>query len=111
MELNFVFCRPVMFTMIALLDFVPTFVKIGSPKFRRFIVDHLPFMNARKLRDIVDIMYETSLGIFKAKERALREGDEVVAQQIGRGKDIISILSMCNSNTLLFIIHSFAFRH
>ena len=113
MELNFVFCRPVLFTMIALEDYLPILVKLGSPAFRRFIVDHLPYKNASRLRDILDIMFQTSVGILKAKERALQEGDEAVKQQIGRGQDIISILSMpvCNPNTLLFITHFFVFLH
>ena len=70
-----------------------TFVKLGPPRFRRFLVDLLPFKNARRLRDIVDIIHDTSVKILEEKRRALREGDEVVAKQIGRGKDIISILS------------------
>jgi hypothetical protein len=72
-----------------------TFVKLGPPRFRRFLVDLLPFKNARRLRDIIDIIHNTSVEILEAKRRALKEGDEVVARQIGRGKDIISILSVC----------------
>ena len=88
-------CRPVLFTMISIQDYLPILAKIGPPRFRRFIVNHLPFKNVKRLRDIVDTIYETSVGIFRAKERALQEGDEVLMKQIGKGKDIISILSMC----------------
>jgi hypothetical protein len=98
-----------MFTMIDILDHLPTLMKLGSPKFRRFIVDHLPFKNATRLRDIVDIMHETSIEILEVKERALKEGDEAVVQQIGRGQDIMSILSMCDSNVEL-VIKSFTFH-
>jgi hypothetical protein len=111
MTLKFAFCRPVLFTMIALEDYLPILVKFGSPRFRRFIVDHLPYKNANRLKDILDVMYETSVEILKAKKRALQEGDEAVKQQIGRGQDIISILSTCNSNILLFITDPFPFRH
>ena len=113
MRPNFVFRRPVLFPIIALEEFLPILIKLSSPKFRRFVVDHLPFKNATRLRDIIDVMYETSVGILKAKEQALQEGDEAVKQQIGRGKDIISILSMpvCNRNSLLFITHPFAFHN
>jgi len=72
-----------------------TLVKLGPPRFRRFVVDLLPFENVRKLRDIVDIIHDTSVEILEAKRRALMEGDEAVAKQIGRGKDIMSILSIC----------------
>ena len=72
-----------------------TLVKLGPPKFRRFLVDLLPFKTARRLRDIVDVIHNTSVDILESKKRALREGDEAVAMQIGRGKDIMSILSTC----------------
>jgi hypothetical protein len=74
--------------------FLPTLVKLGPPRFRRFLVDLLPLTNVRRLRDIVDVMHNTSIEILEAKRRALKEGDEALARQIGRGKDIISVLSM-----------------
>ena len=73
-----------------------TLVKLGPPKFRRFLVDLLPFKNVRQLRDSIDTIHNTSVEILEAKKRALKEGDDVVAKQIGRGKDILSILSSCN---------------
>jgi hypothetical protein len=85
---------------------LPTLVKLGPPKFRRFLVNLVPFKNVRELRDIIDVMYNTSVEILEAKKRALMEGDEAVARQIGRGKDIISILSMCDSDTFLSTLHN-----
>ena len=70
-----------------------TLVKLGPPRFRRFLVDLLPFKTARRLRDIVDVIHNTSIDILESKRRALRESDEAAGVQIGRGKDIISILS------------------
>lgn len=74
---------------------LPTLVKIGPPRFRRFLVGLLPFENVQRLRGIVDVMSNMSIEILEAKKRALKEGDEAIARQIGKGKDIISILSMC----------------
>ena len=68
-------------------------LKIGSPNFRRFVVDLLPWKILHDVRDIVDLMYNTSVEIFNSKKKALADGDEVLATQIGRGKDIMSILS------------------
>lgn len=88
---------PVMFTMVFFHKyFLTTFVKLGPPRFRRFLVDLLPFKNARRLRDIVDIIHNTSIEILEAKRHALKAGDEAVANQVGRGKDIISILMKAN---------------
>ena len=82
-----------MFTMIFVRTFLlSTLVKIGTPKFRRFMVDLMPFKNVRKLRDIVDILDGTAVEILEAKRRALREGDEAVKGQIGQGKDVMSVL-------------------
>jgi hypothetical protein len=84
-----------MFKMIFFRNnLLTTLVKLGPPSFRRFLVDLLPFESVRRLRDIVDIIHNTSVNIFEAKRRALMEGDEGVVKQIGRGKDIISVLSM-----------------
>lgn len=72
---------------------LPTLVKIGSPKFRRYILDLFPWKNLHKLRDIVDIMDETTVSILNSKKKALEEGEEAAVKQVGKGKDIISILS------------------
>lgn len=78
--------------------FLPTLVKIGTPRLRRLIVDVLPWKSIRKLRDIIDIMHNTSTEIFDAKKKALEEGNEAVSKQVGRGKDILSILSARKSS-------------
>ena len=53
----------------------------------------LPWKNLHDLRDVVDVLNNTAIEIFEQKKKALEEGDEVVTQQIGKGKDIMSILS------------------
>ena len=73
--------------------FLSTCLKIGTPKFRRFIMDLLPWKSLHEIRDIVDVLHNTTVEIFEAKKKALEEGDEAVTQQIGQGKDFMSILS------------------
>jgi hypothetical protein len=84
---------------------LPILIKIGTPRFRRFVVDLLPFKNVRRLRDIIDTMHDTSVEIYKAKKHAIQEGKETLEKQSGRGRDIMSILSMCNPDfpTSLFV--------
>jgi hypothetical protein len=48
-------------------------------------------------------MHGTSVEILKSKELALQEGDEAMMHQIGRGRDIISLLSMHNLNVSVFV--------
>jgi hypothetical protein len=75
--------------------FLSTLVKLGPPKFRRAIVNIFSSFHPRthKLKEIIDVIQNTSTEIFEAKKNALAKGDEVVAQQIGAGKDLLSILS------------------
>ena len=72
--------------------FPTTSLKIGTPKFRQFIMNILPWRNLHTLQDIVDVMHNTALEIFEEKNKA-PEGDETVTQQIDEGNDIMSILS------------------
>jgi hypothetical protein len=73
---------------------LPWAVTIGSPKFRRFIVDVVPWKILHDGVAIVDILYSTAVNIYNTKKAALEAGDEVVCSQIAKGKDIISILSI-----------------
>ena len=57
------------------------------------MVDLIPWKNLHQLRDISDVIHKTSVEIINSKKRALEDGDEAVARQIGQGKDILSILS------------------
>ena len=68
-------------------------VTIGTPKFRRFILDLIPWKSLHQFRDIADVIHNTAVEIVNSKKRALEDGDEGVARQIGQGKDILSILS------------------
>ena len=72
--------------------FVPSLSRIGTPKFRRSVVELIPWKAVQDFIKIVDVMYNTSVGIFESKKKALAEGDEALATQISQGKDIMSIL-------------------
>ena len=75
------------------MNVLPYVWKIGPASYRRFIVGLLPLKDAHHLRDMADYMYSVGGEIFESKKLALEKGDEAVSQQIGRGKDLISILS------------------
>ena len=53
----------------------------------------MPWKSIRELRNISDVLYETSVEIFESKKAALEAGDSALKQQVGEGKDILSILS------------------
>jgi hypothetical protein len=73
--------------------FLTTCLKIGTPKFRQFIMNIVPWKNLHTMRDILNVINNTAVEIFEEKKKALEEGDEAVTQQIGKGNDIMSILS------------------
>ncbi|KAF8701560.1 Cytochrome P450, partial [Rhizoctonia solani] len=75
---------------------VPYLVKLGPPQLRRFLVRLIPSSDVQRLREMVDIMWDTSLRIVASKKAALEQGDDVMIQQVGRGKDIMSILLNAN---------------
>ncbi|KAF9002246.1 cytochrome P450 [Cyathus striatus] len=77
---------------------LPIIMKLAPPKFLRRIVDIVPSSTVQQMKDIIDVMYNTSVEILESKRKALSEGDESVARQIARGKDIMSILLNANMN-------------
>ncbi|KAG6915249.1 hypothetical protein DXG01_012523 [Tephrocybe rancida] len=86
-----------MIKLILFRDFLlPTVIKIGSPRFRRWVVDHIPMKNLHAVRDIVDTWDRTTVEIFEGKKRALAEGDKALAKQVGQAKDLMSILMKAN---------------
>lgn len=73
---------------------IPIVIRIGTPRIRKFIADYLlPFKSFKEIKNISQVLYTVSLGIYESKKKLLAEGDEVVAAQVGQGKDIISVLS------------------
>ncbi|KAG6907127.1 hypothetical protein DXG01_010431 [Tephrocybe rancida] len=77
--------------------FLPILIKIGTPKFRRWVLDRFPFRRYHSLRDIVDTWDRTTTDIFEEKRMVLREGDGALANQVGQAKDLMSILMKANS--------------
>lgn len=81
-----------MFKLNVVLEFVPYVVRIGSPWLRRKILQVWPSKTIKQAVDIVDVMHDQSVEVYNAKKNALAEGDDAVVQQVGKGKDILSIL-------------------
>lgn len=71
--------------MIARLLILP-YVDLISPKTQRTILDTLPWKEMHIIRDMVDVMTNTSLEIYEATKRELAENGG-----LGR-KDIMSVL-------------------
>ena len=61
-------------------------------RLKRFLIAHAPNRGVRELQLIVDTMDRRSHEIYYDKRRALLGGDEILKQQVGEGKDIMSVL-------------------
>ncbi|KAF6751752.1 cytochrome P450 [Ephemerocybe angulata] len=70
---------------------VPWVENIGTPAFQRKVINALPWPMLHAIRDMVDMMWDTSKGIIEEMERALQSGDDL-SNRIAGGKDIMSIL-------------------
>ncbi|KAH9949937.1 cytochrome P450 [Amylocystis lapponica] len=87
---------PIFFALEIPMRMTPYFSAIGSPTFRRRLLDMMPHKQTQRLKEIVDTMWDAACTIFDAKKNALQAGDEAVMKQIGEGKDIMSILMKAN---------------
>jgi hypothetical protein len=61
--------------------------------------------------DLAEAMNTQAVGVYEAKKRLLESGDDVTAKQVGEGKDLISLLSACNTAvfsrmTLMWLLYS-----
>ncbi|THU81238.1 cytochrome P450 [Dendrothele bispora CBS 962.96] len=75
---------------------VPIVLKIGTPSLRRWVLEKAPWKNGHRIMNMSDYMWNLSKEIYAGKKKSLDEGDEAVAKQVGKGKDIMSILMRMN---------------
>ncbi|CDO76298.1 hypothetical protein BN946_scf184917.g14 [Trametes cinnabarina] len=62
----------------------------------RKILRFVPHEGVRGLMRVADVLWKRSGEIYAQKKEALQQGDAAVAQQVGEGKDIMSILLKAN---------------
>ncbi|KAK7038699.1 hypothetical protein VNI00_010583 [Paramarasmius palmivorus] len=70
----------------------PWLVKLIPAPILRSLSFYWPSANLRHGRELADYMWKLSTEIYQEKIRALNQGDETVVEQIGTGKDIMSVL-------------------
>ncbi len=72
--------------------FVPTALKLGPARFRRFLRDRLPIKSIQRVKTVSDVMHQRSLEIYNEKKAAIERGDQETLIAVGEGKDMLSIL-------------------
>ncbi|KAK1219541.1 hypothetical protein PQX77_017729 [Marasmius sp. AFHP31] len=82
---------PTLFSLALVRQFAPFLSRIGTPPFRRQVVEWTPSRTVQKLKYISDVMHNTARSILEERRRNIREEGDI--SDSGRGaKDIISIL-------------------
>lgn len=84
-----------MHSVVRLHQMLPYVSELGPAWFRRRMLEIVPSRQLQKLKRIVDTIAQRSSEIFHARRSALQQSDESLFQQVGQGKDIMSILSTC----------------
>ena len=56
------------------------------------VINMMPVSLMQKGKRVIDTLYDESTSIYESKKEALLKGEEAVVQQVGKGKDILSIL-------------------
>ncbi|KAG8701171.1 cytochrome P450-dit2, partial [Ceratobasidium sp. 423] len=81
---------PLMNSMWYMRPFLPTLMKIGPARFRRFVVDRVSFGPVQQFQKAGDIMDKMATEIYTQKKRALANG--TLESEVAAGNDIISTL-------------------
>ena len=76
----------------------PFLSKIGTPAFRRRVLELLPFKSIHEPLGIIDVLYREATAVVHKRRAALETGEKGV----GQGHDILSVLCTQNSSLSLF---------
>lgn len=68
----------------------------------KFVGRVLPWPRLNHLMDLAEAMNTQASRVYEAKKRLLESGDDLTAKQVGEGKDLISLLSMCSTAMSMF---------
>ncbi|KZT70364.1 cytochrome P450 [Daedalea quercina L-15889] len=85
------------FAKLGVLTLILPYVRAIVPPSLRFLASIVPISAVREWKHRTDFVAQKSREVFNLKKHALEQGDEAVAEQIGRGKDVMSILMKANT--------------
>jgi hypothetical protein len=90
------FCRPVSANLQMfrpLTHYATTYI---PAKLLRWVAERMPSQSLRKMINMSDIIYGTAERLWKEKLVMFEHGDEHVTNQLGEGRDLMSILCRCS---------------
>ncbi|CAE6507036.1 unnamed protein product [Rhizoctonia solani] len=80
-----------------LIQLIPYIHRIGTPAFRKWVLDLIPFKAVQKLRRAIKLQNEQAEEIIRSRQTLLSSGGDL-SSETGRGKDIISLLMKANES-------------
>ncbi|KAI8974184.1 cytochrome P450 [Trametes punicea] len=87
---------PQLTRIVPLAVFVPMLSRVFPEWAIRRMLWAIPHRDVQRMMEISDTMARRSREMIEPKRAALRKGDEALAQNIGEGKDIMSLLLKAN---------------
>ncbi|KAL5498617.1 hypothetical protein ACEPAH_1972 [Sanghuangporus vaninii] len=87
---------PTFFKTLFLRQFLPWVVNIGSPSFRRKVVESIPSKIVKESLEVTDFLYSQATMIYRERKKAVESGDDMAKEKVGMGKDILSVLLKAN---------------
>ncbi|KAF7303041.1 hypothetical protein MKEN_01267400 [Mycena kentingensis (nom. inval.)] len=85
--------------MIIPMQILPFLVRSTPAFLRRLSIPLVPLPDLWLAKRLVDIMHANSVGILSGKRAAMAKGDAAVLEQVGHGKDIMSLLMRASDKT------------
>lgn len=86
------------------MQLLPLVLRIGSSTLRRRLLKFVPLPDLHKATVLVDAMSNSTQNILNGKKEAMERGDEAVLEQIGHGKDLMSLLSESHDVRIFMLI-------
>ncbi|KAL5476867.1 hypothetical protein ACEPAI_3053 [Sanghuangporus weigelae] len=87
---------PMLFKTLFIRQFLPWVVNIGSPSFRRKVVESIPSKIVKEPLEVSDFLYSQATMIYRKRKMAVESGDDMAKEKVGMGKDILSVLLKAN---------------
>ncbi|KAA1478681.1 cytochrome P450 [Dentipellis sp. KUC8613] len=82
---------PTLFSVSLIRQFAPFIARLGSPSFRRTIVEYTPNGTIQKIKNMSDVMYDTARDILQTKRRDIAKWGYEGSENEGL-KDVVSVL-------------------
>ncbi|KAG6890526.1 hypothetical protein C0995_007728 [Termitomyces sp. Mi166 len=83
---------PTIFSLSLVRQFAPFLSRLGTPAFRRRLVEWIPNQAIQKVKNMSDVMHETALEILRRKRKDIIQEIETESLESTPAKDIISVL-------------------